>query len=369
MSWIAVAGVAVTAVGAGVSAAGAAKSAAAIGDANAANSQREQELYDRQQKAANQLSNQKTNKLSNLGNIFDRMQSTGAFGNTDTLKNLRQAQSDYSALAAGDFSGFENQLRQSLSDSLIATAGTGAPIGTFAGLAAQDQMNLRGQGIQTTMGISEYLSKEAYQLLGNEFGIMDQKFEVGYKLDRDKTSNLNNYALGQAATAGVGLTAYGNAGQQVGSSIISAYNNYQNRQTIQQSNANQLAIAQMAYSQKSALPNQTINPVTGLPSYPGFNTGGSSGSGGWQNGPIGSFPTMGSNYGDIPLPNANVTSGADPYGNGVLPPPTSGGLVVNTPTGSTTFPGATTPFLNAYNSWGNNGVTLLSNVGAGIVGY
>ena len=123
MSWIAVAGVAVSAVGAGVSAYGAAKSASAIGDANKANAEAEQELYDRQMKAANQLSNRKMNKLSDLGNIFDRMESTGAFGSGDTLKNLRQAQSDYSALAAGDFSGFENQLKQSLSDSLIATAG------------------------------------------------------------------------------------------------------------------------------------------------------------------------------------------------------------------------------------------------------
>jgi len=383
MSWIAVAGVAVTAVGAGISASGAAKSAAAIGAANEANAQREQQLYDQQQKAINQLSNQKQNKLSNLGNIFDRMQSTGAFGNTDTLKNLRQAQSDYSALAAGDFSGFENQLKQSLSDSLIATAGAGAPIGTFAGLAAQDQMNLRGQGIQTTMGISEYLSKEAYQLLGNEFGIMDQKFEVGYKLNRDKVSNLNNYALGQASTEGVGLTAYGNAAQQTGSSIISAYNNYQNQKTIRTSNDKQLEIARLAYANKGQVPPQTYNPSTGLPTYMNnlggsFNVGGGSGRS-WRDGPTGgaangdAFPSPDNLNNIIP---ENVNNGLDPYGNGDLSNTGGGPVTLATPMGGTTF-GSGTPnwssnqfYMNpAVTGYTGFGTSPLSQVGANIISH
>ena len=364
-----------TAVGSAVSASGAANSAKAIGDANASNAEREQALYDRQQKALNSLSADKMNKLSNLGNIFDRMQSTGAFGDTNTLKNLRKAQSDYSALAAGDFSGFEAQLRQSLSDSLIATAGSGAPIGTFAGLAAQDQMNLRGQGIQTTMGISDYLSNETYKLLGNEFGIMDQKFEVGYKLDRDKVSGMNQYNLGQAATQGVAQTAYGNAGQQIGSSVISAYNNYQNRQTIQQSNANQLEIAQMAYGN-----NRAINPATGqrFPYASGYSN--------YNNLPIqvptgaAANPMNGAVAGDFPVV-LDLPSGVSDTGPGVLPPLNDWQYSIpnyNTRAFETTEP----QYYQPQNSPGyrqspsipgyyqpQSGFSILSQIGASISGY
>lgn len=244
MSWIAVAGLAVTAVGTAVSAKGAADNADAMAKANANAGNSEDAFFGRQSGYLDTLIDKKNNKLKNLGNIFERFNSTGAFGDTNTLKNLRKAQEDYSALAAGDFSGFESQLRQSLSDSLIATAGSGAPIGTFAGLAAQDQMNLRGQGIQTSMGISDYLSKEANQLLGQEFGIMDQRFNTQYQMDRTKVTNVNNYALGQAGTVGVATQAYGQAAQQVGSSIASYGMFQQNQKTIANSNFNAMASAQ-----------------------------------------------------------------------------------------------------------------------------
>lgn len=367
MSWIAVAGVAVTAVGSAVSASGAAKNAKATAKAYGQNAEAEAAFADRQQASLDALTKSKQQKLSNLGNIFDRMESTGAFGDTNTLKNLRKAQADYSALAAGDFSGFESQLRQSLSDSLIATAGSGAPIGTFAGLAAQDQMNLRGQGIQTATGLTEFLSNESYKLLGNEFGIMDKSFETGYNIDRGRVTGLGQAALGQAGTVGVAQTAYGNAGQQIGSSIIGAYNNYQNRQTIQQSNANQLEIARMAYGNKGKTPGSTINPTTGLPTYfdnigSNLNTGGSNRD--WRNGPTG-----GASSGDmpafIPLPSEAVTSGADPYGNGNTTLPTKNWqnpYAVNT----NALPVTPQTFNDAYRTWGNAGSasSILSDIGS-----
>jgi hypothetical protein len=304
--------------------------------------------------AANKLSKQKQKKLSNLGNIFDRMESTGAFGDTNTLKNLRQAQSDYAALAAGDFSGFEAQLRQSLSDSLIATAGAGAPIGTFAGLAAQDQLALRGQGIQTAMGISDYLSSESYKLLGNEFGIMDQKFETGYKLDRDKTSNINNYRLGQASTEGVATTAYGNAIQQTGSSVIGAYNNYQNMQTVQQSNANQLKIAEMAYGSRTAPRAQTV----GGQSYPYASSGGyrpmsAPSYPGGSSQPPSSLPDIGPPPSDAFYPDGtlNVNDG------GVLPPKDDVYGISQQPLGGYRYAGSGSAF------------SLLGSVGANILLY
>lgn len=217
----AVAGLAITAVGAGVSAYGAAKNAKAIGAANASNAQNEDLLYERQSDNLNKLIKGKNRKLKDLGGIFDRFESTGAFGDTDTLKNLRKAQSDFSQLAAGNFTAFEDQLKQNMSDALVNTVGAGSPVGSYAELAANTQMGMRTQGVQTSVGISEYLSNEASKLLGAEFGIMDQKFNTGYQMDRTRVSNVANYRLGKAATEGMGEVAYGNAGMQIGSAITS----------------------------------------------------------------------------------------------------------------------------------------------------
>lgn len=213
------AGIAAVAIGAGVAAYGASKNAAAVKSANNSNATNEDLLFDRQSKDLDQLITQKENKFYNQGNIFRRIGNTGAFGNTDTLKNLRQAQSDFSALAAGDFSGFESQLQKTISDSLITTQQSGAPVGTFAGLAADAQMNYRLTGLQTAMGISEFTSNEANKLLGTEFGIMDQRFNTDYQLDRTRISNIANYRLGAAATEGVAETAIGGAIQTVGSAV------------------------------------------------------------------------------------------------------------------------------------------------------
>lgn len=224
------AGLAVAAVGAGVSAYGAAQSAEAMGDAYSANAYAEEEFYDDQSKKLNRLIRRKEDRLYNLGNIFDRFESTGAFGDTNTLKNLRQAQEDFSALAAGDFSGFESQLRKTMSDTLVNVGGSGAPIGTFAGLAADAQLNYRQQGIQTSVGLSEFLSNEANKLLGSEFGIMDQKFNTQYELGRTKTTNLANFNLGEASQVGVGTTAFGNAISQVGGALT-GYGTFQTNQS------------------------------------------------------------------------------------------------------------------------------------------
>jgi hypothetical protein len=218
MSFVAAATVA---VGAGVSALGTAKNASASRKASKANAKAQGELYDRQALSLNNLIGEKKDKLYNLGNIFDRFESTGAFGDTDTLKNLRKAQSDYAALAAGDFTGFESQLRKGMSDALINTVGSGSPIGAYAGLAADQQMQFRKDGIETAMSISDYLSRESQSLLGSEFGIMDQRFNTMYELDKNKVGGTNASRSEAAATAGVGTQAIGSALQQAGGSLYS----------------------------------------------------------------------------------------------------------------------------------------------------
>jgi hypothetical protein len=214
------AGLAVAAIGAGVSAYGTAQNAAAQKDAAQAAALSQQGLFDRQNQNLTDLINQKENKLYNAGNIFDRFKSTGAFGDTTTLENLRTAQQDFSNLAAGDFTGFEAQLKKSMGDALLSTGQSGAPIGTFAGLAADQQMQYRKEGLSAAIGVTDFLSNQTNQLLGQEFGIMDQKFNTGYQLDRDRVLGVNASNQQAAAQTGVGTIAYGNAGQSIGSSLL-----------------------------------------------------------------------------------------------------------------------------------------------------
>jgi hypothetical protein len=163
------AGLAVAGIGSLVGASGAKKNAKAQKKAAKEAARQRQLLFERQSSKLNETIKEKEEKLYDLGNIFERFGSTGAFGDTNTLKNIRTAQEDFSRLAAGDFSGFESQLRKSMSDALVGTVQSGAPIGTYAGLAADTQMNYRLQGIQTTVGISEFLDSQAKGLLGLEF--------------------------------------------------------------------------------------------------------------------------------------------------------------------------------------------------------
>lgn len=183
---------------------------------------------------------QREQKLYNLGDIFDRFESTGAFGDTETAENLRRAQQDFSALAAGDFTGFEAQLRKSLSDQLINTVGAGSPVGAYAGLAADTMLNYRLQGINTSASLSEFFANQAANLLGMEFGIMDTRFDKGYNIDRNRQTAVNAARLGQAQTAGIGLQSAGGAIQQAASGLFGAMQYNQNQRNINKSFASQM---------------------------------------------------------------------------------------------------------------------------------
>lgn len=253
----AIAAAAVTAIGAGMSASGASKNAKALKKAQKKIAKNETAFANTWNANLQGLISEKENKLYNLGDIFERFESTGAFGDTDTLESLRKAQSDYSALAAGDFTGFESQLRKTLSDSLIGTVGSGSPIGTYAQLAADTQMNFRLQGIQSSVGLSEFFSNQANNLLGLEFGVMDQEFNIGYGIDRNRQTAINNSLLGQASTEGVSQAAWGQTVQAVGSSIGSVGTYLDTRQMQQQSLATQQQLLQAMQPGSS-----TVNPIS-----------------------------------------------------------------------------------------------------------
>lgn len=220
MGYIA-AGLVIAAAGAGTSAYGTAQNAEATGDQAMYNAYLEKQFAKKWTARAEDLESSKLDKLYNIGTIFDRFQSSGAFGNTSTLENLRKAQEDFSLLAAGDFSRFDNQLKQVMRDNAMVAGGTGSPIGTYAGLAADSIMNLRRTGLSDAVSISSYLSGESMNLLNAEFGVLDRGFETRYGIDRNRLSAVTGNMMTAAQQTGVGTSAYGNALQQVGSSIAS----------------------------------------------------------------------------------------------------------------------------------------------------
>lgn len=265
MGYVLAAAAVLAAGGAAYSANGASKNADAIADAQKKIRRQENNLYKKWDTNLNTLIDEKTDKLLNLGDIFERFNSTGAFGDTDTLENLRQAQSDFSRLAAGDFSGFDDQIRKTLSDYSIATIGSGAPIGTYASLSADAMLNYRLQGLQTATDLSNFFDSQAKGLLGLEFGIMDQGFQVGYELDRSRQNAINSTYLGQAQTVGVSEQAWGGAMQTTGAAIASAYTGYVGMQNQQQTTANQTAYLNNLMGQQGQ--NRATAQTLSMPSY------------------------------------------------------------------------------------------------------
>lgn len=216
-----VAGLAIAAAGAGTSAYGTAQNAQATADQAQLNAYLENKFAKKWTANAQALEDDKLNKLYNIGSIFDRFQSSGAFGDTSTLENLRKAQEDFSLLAAGDFSRFDNQLRQVMKDNLVAAGGTGSPIGTYANLSADTILNFRRTGLSDAVALSGYLSGESMNLLNAEFGVLDRGFETRYGIDRNRLNAVTGNMMTAAQQTGVGTAAYGNALQQVGSSLYS----------------------------------------------------------------------------------------------------------------------------------------------------
>lgn len=259
--WIAAAAVA---AGAAISASGSAANAEAIAEAQKEIEDAENAFAGKWTSILNDDIKSKEEKLYNLGNIFDRFESTGAFGDTNTLENLRKAQNDFSALAAGDFSGFESQLRKTLSDTLINTVGSGAPVGTFAGLAADQQMQFRLQGVETSANLSEFFSGQANQLLGLEFGIMDQRFDKGYNIDRNRLTSVNAAQLGQANTEGIAMQSWGGALQTAGSAFMGAYTRGMSQKNIETEQGQR---QQIINGQSTAGIQQTSQPYYSAPSY------------------------------------------------------------------------------------------------------
>lgn len=73
-------------------------------------------------------------------------------------ENLRQAQSDFAAIGAGDFSAFERELNASLSRA--GQEAFGSPVGTTFNIAARDRFNFRTAGLNESLKIGDFFSRE-----------------------------------------------------------------------------------------------------------------------------------------------------------------------------------------------------------------
>lgn len=269
-----IAGAAIAAVGAGVSAYGTSQNASAVADAAEMAAYLEGQLAKKQHAKLNTLISDKKDKLSNINTILDRFEGGAAFGSSDVLKNIREAQSEFAELGAGDFSGFQDQLDNILKATLANTYGSGAAEGTFTQLAADTVMGLRQGGLDSALRTGEFLSAESNRLLGAEFGILDQEFDRQYMIERNKVSGQTGQMMISAQQTGVATQAVGQAGQQIGGLVTGVGAYFNNMDMANQ----QLQIAQnvgQTGGQISTRPysftTPSITPVpparTGTPSY------------------------------------------------------------------------------------------------------
>lgn len=166
----------------------------------------------------------KERKLGILGeseNIFDRLGGF-IFGDTDSLTKLREAQSEFSALAAGDTSGFTSEIESIVKSALAGTFGS--PKGAFENLSARNLFNFRSQGLQNALSLTNQLSGLGSSLINTEFGIHDQDFQNRLSIRENEVRQLNALSLQGAQTAGTGAAGIGNVFNTLGQGAFSYAN-------------------------------------------------------------------------------------------------------------------------------------------------
>lgn len=179
------------------------------------------------------LESEKLNYLQN-GDIFGDMGGY-VFGDAglSVLKNLRQAQSDNSALAAGDTSAFSKEVERMVSSSLANTFG--APRGSFENMSTKNLMALKNQGLANSTGLAKFFEGVGSNLLSYKFGIMDRSLDTELGLRQNETAQVNNYRSQAAQLAGVEDAGFAN----ILSSAAQAYSGYQAGQAQKQALAYQ----------------------------------------------------------------------------------------------------------------------------------
>lgn len=206
-------------IGSVFSAFGAGARGRAVRDATRAGSRRISEFTNKFADESKALKDKKLGILSDSDNIFERIGGF-IFGGTDTLNNLREAQSEFSSLAAGNTGAFTREIESIVKSALAGTSG--APRGAFENLSAKNLFEFRSQGLQNALTATNQIAGLGSSLINTEFGINDQDFETRLKLRENEVNQLNALAMHGAQTRGSALAGIGNVFNTVGQGIFSA---------------------------------------------------------------------------------------------------------------------------------------------------
>jgi len=210
-----------SAVGGGLSMMGAAKNAKARKKAAWEAAARMQAFTDQAVKDVQANEVKKQTFFSDLDKVLQDFGS-GAFGKgTETMGNLRDAQEQFSRLAAGDYRDFQSQVRVALNDALAGSFG--GPIGSFANTAAQNMMAFRSTGLSAAESLTGMFDTESRNLAGMQFGIWDQSLNNQIELKRNNVEAINAYMTEASKYAGVNLMAAGNMVSQTAQGIGSIF--------------------------------------------------------------------------------------------------------------------------------------------------
>ena len=188
--------------------------------------------------ATQKLGDLRDQKLAELksGNIFNEM---GGFifgdSNDGVMKNLRKTQSDNAALAAGDTSGFQREVKSIIHRSLAETFG--APKGSFENLSSKNLFLLKNQGLANATATTGLFQNIGSSLYNFKFGILDQALDKELNIKNQSQQAEAVYANQAAMQEGSGYAALGNVLSAAGQ----AYSGYKTGQAQQLSLDNQTA--------------------------------------------------------------------------------------------------------------------------------
>lgn len=243
---------------------GASKNASAIRKATAAASGRVSAFTN---EFTAESKDQKANKLNILGNSEDVFRRIGGFifGDTETEDNLRKAQGQFSALAAGDTSGFTREIESIVKSAFANTSGS--PKGAFENLSARNLFDFRSQGLNNALSLTNQIAGLGQGLINTEFGINDQDFNNRMRLRENEVNQLNALSLQSAQTRGAGAAAIGNAFNTFGQGMA-AYGQAQYNQQV----FDTYGLPQLINQQKQALGASGSNAA--VPILPSVASGG-----------------------------------------------------------------------------------------------
>lgn len=231
---------------------GAKKRARAISGAASAGKQRVSEFTSEFTDESKALKGTKLGILGDSANVFDRLGGF-IFGNTDTLDNLREAQSEFSALASGDTGGFLQEVESIVKSALAGTAG--APRGAFENLSARNLFDFRSQGLQNALSLTNTLGTLGSGLINTEFGIHDQDFNTRLRLRENEVNQLNALDMTAAGVQGTGAAATGNIFNTLGQGVFGVGNSIYAMDRL-----NRYEIPSLLQQQQAAVANNAYSP-------------------------------------------------------------------------------------------------------------